>query len=850
MRILFKLVFFAIILIAMGLVALVMFVDPNDYRPEISEQVEKATGRKLTLSEIKLSVFPWVALKLGPLSLSNAKGFKAETFAKVNATEVRVKLMPLLKKKLEMDTIILDGLTLNLEKNKAGKTNWDDLTAKGNDEDADSSNDTAGGKPALAAINIAGVKLTNANIIWDDASTSERYQLNNFNLTTDPLIPGEPVDVDMDFDLGSKKPQVQAHIGLTSKIMIDLDSQQYSLSNLTFTTQAKSKELPFSTADIALKGDINADMMKQLISVGDLALTVKANKDNQVANIVLKGDVNADMAKQLVSIDGLDLTLKANKDNQVIDASLSSNVSTNLATQQSTLKTVNLTAVITDPSMPGGKANIKLSTDIAADMKKQTVSLSKLVLQIQELLVNGDLKASKILSDSPNIAGNIAVNPFNLRQLANQLAIELPVMADSSTLELVKLTTKFTASNKHFNAQNLAVTLDQTKLTGQFGVSNFSDPAINFKLVLDDIDVDRYLPPSTEKAPDAKPVPNAENSDDKLPLEALRGINAKGTFDIGKLKISGTHSNKIHLEINANKGLIKLSPLSANMYQGQYKGNVNLDARGKTLKLSLNENLKGVNVEPLLNDLNGEAKLAGAVNAQVKLIGNGATVAQIKQTLSGNGNFTFTDGAIKGLNIAESIRKAKAALGGKKASGSDAPVQTDFSSLTGTFVAKNGVITNKDLLVKSPLLRVDGHGDIDLPKENLNYNVNASIVGSTKGQGGEELSSLKGLTIPIKITGSFDNPKPTVDLASMIRNQASDEIKSKVSDKLKDKLGGKLGGLLGGALGVETEKPATTEQATPKSNAPEADAPKKVEPKKSVEDQAKDALKDKLKGFF
>jgi AsmA protein len=176
MRIAIKLIFAIILIIVAGLVALPFIVDPNDYKDEISTQVEKMTGRNLTLQgDIGLSVFPWIALELGPLSLSNAEGFKADSFAKVDAAEIRIKLMPLLKKQLEMDTIVLDGLVLNLETDKEGKTNWDDLTQADEvvEEDKKPSEEKAG--PALAAVSIAGVKLSNANILWSDALKGESF---------------------------------------------------------------------------------------------------------------------------------------------------------------------------------------------------------------------------------------------------------------------------------------------------------------------------------------------------------------------------------------------------------------------------------------------------------------------------------------------------------------------------------------------------------------------------------------------------------------------------------------------------------------------------------------------------
>jgi len=818
MRIVFKIIIFIVIIVIAGLIALPFIVDPNDYKQEISSQVEKATGRNLTLDgDIKLSVFPWIALELGPLSLSNAAGFKADSFAKVQQAEIRIKLMPLLKKQLEMDTIVLDGLVLNLEKNKAGKTNWDDLVAN-NDVTPDTTkkdNAPSDDGPALSAISIAGVKLTNANILWSDATTDQTYQLQDFNLNTDPLVPGEATALDMEFDVASSKPQAQAHVKLDSKVMVDLDNQHYKLTDLNLTTQASGEELPFSETNLTLSGDINADMLKQLVTIDDLKLTAQAKNNKQ--------SINADLSAQ---------------------------VSSNLATQQSTVKALVLNAEVLDPTLPSGKANINLTADVTADMKQQTMILSALVIDAYDVLINGDIKASKLLSDNPNFVGNIIVKPFDLRKLANNLKIELPIMADDSTLEMVQLTTEFEASTKYFNAKLLDLTLDQSKLTGNLAINNFAKPAFDFKLNLDEIDADRYLPPAsktedvkvTAQAPAETSAPAAEN---QLPLEALRQINAKGTIDIGKLTISGTHSEQIHVEINATNGLINLSPMSANMYQGQYQGNVGLDARGKTLKLSLNESLKGVKVGPLLKDLTGDDKLSGIANAQAKLTGNGATMMQIKQTLSGNGNFSFTDGAVKGVNIAESIRKAKAALKGDKLPASDSPVQTDFSNLSGSFTATNGIFDNQDLLAMSPLLRINGAGKIDLPREGIDYGLKVSIVETSSGQGGKELADLKGLTVPVKITGTFSNPKPSVDLASMLKEKATEEVKAKVADKLKDKLGGDLGGLLDGILDPKSADPKTDPKTDPATDAP-ADPAVEPVPQKTPEQE----LKDKLKGFF
>jgi len=779
MRTLLKLILLLIVLVVGALIALPFFVNPNDYKQEIADKVEEATGRTLTLEgDIELSVFPWIALELGPLSLSNAEGFKADSFAKVETAEIRIKLMPLLKKQLEMDTVVLDGLVLNLETKKSGQTNWDDLagskaepatTKEPSSAPAEAKADTA---PALAAVSIAGVQLTNANILWDDVKQGQTIKLKNVNLTTDPLVPGEPTALDAVFDIESSAPQAEANVGLSTKVMVDLEQQLYALTGLSFTTKASSQELPFETTEIKLTGDVNADMVKQL-----------------------------------VTIDGLDFTAKAKNATQTIDAQLNGEVSSNLGNQQSAINGLALTANIVDPALPNGKAAIKLSADVKADMQQQTAAISGLLIEALDLLIKGDVTASKLLSEKPQFAGKLNIDAFNLRQLAKQMAIELPVMADDSTLSTVAVNTQFAGSTDSFNAKSLKVTLDQSTLTGNLGVANFAKPVINFKLNLDEIDADRYLPPVPEgEQKAAPPAAAAAAGATELPLEPLRQLNAKGSIDIGKLKISNIRTEKIHVTLKAADGLVKLSPMSANLYQGTYKGNVTLDARGKALKLALDENISGVQAGPLLKDMNGDDPISGTANASAKLTGAGANVDQIKSTLTGSGKFSFKNGAVKGINIGESIRKAKAALKGKKVTDSGAPSQTDFSSLTGSFTAKNGLISNKDLAVMSPLLRVNGAGTANLPTEAINYNVKVAIVETSKGQGGKELDDLKGLKIPVKITGTFQEPKPKVDLANLFKQKTKDEAKKKIKEKLDKKLGGKLGDLLGGSSDEKSDE--------------------------------------------
>ena len=148
-----------ILLIVIAMIVLPMVIDPNQFKGQIAAAVESNTGRQLAIEgDLGLSVFPWLGLEIGATSLANAAGFSDRPFAKVDTVQVRVKLLPLLRKELQMDTVILKGLQLSLETDAGGNTNWADLAGAGAAEEKPGEPAPAeAGKVALAGLAIGGV---------------------------------------------------------------------------------------------------------------------------------------------------------------------------------------------------------------------------------------------------------------------------------------------------------------------------------------------------------------------------------------------------------------------------------------------------------------------------------------------------------------------------------------------------------------------------------------------------------------------------------------------------------------------------------------------------------------------
>ena len=228
--------------------------------------------------------------------------------------------------------------------------------------------------------------------------------------------------------------------------------------------------------------------------------------------------------------------------------------------------------------------------------------------------------------------------------------------------------------------------------------------------------------------------------------------------------------------------------------------------------ISLNETLRGVQAGPLLLDLTDNERISGRADAEVQLTLRGADPDSVKRTLNGSARFAFSDGAVKGINIGRLIRQAKAQLSGTALDDAEGPVQTDFSELLASVDVRDGVARNDDLSAKSPLLRVNGEGQADLPADQVDYRLTVALVDTSQGQGGKELADLRGIPIPIKISGALTDPSIGLDLAAVVQKQTeavvqqkADELaakaKEKIGKELEDTLGDKLGEQLGEQAG-------------------------------------------------
>ncbi len=243
-----------VVAVAALLTAVWLFVNPNDYKGRIEALVRHSTGRDLALTgQIKLSVFPWIALELGPASLGNPPGFGTEPFASVQHVALRVKLLPLLRKKLQVGRVEIDGLDLRLRKNAAGVGNW---TGFGG---AQSTPASVGGGP-VGLPDLAGIVLKNGRVSY------QSIVADHVDLDVGHLGTGLAVPVKLALDLSTKPGATP--FDFVANFNFTPDAAARSFRFATLQLQGKLHPKPGSTAAWDFTApDTTVDVAAQTVTV-------------------------------------------------------------------------------------------------------------------------------------------------------------------------------------------------------------------------------------------------------------------------------------------------------------------------------------------------------------------------------------------------------------------------------------------------------------------------------------------------------------------------------------------------------------------------------------------------------
>lgn len=729
-------------LIVLGIVVAVLlaapfFIDVNDYKAEIEQGVENATGRKLSVGAISASLFPWVGVQLDDVHLANRAGFSERDFLAVQRLHVKLALLPLLSKEVEIKHFEVVSPKVYLERHANGETNWGDLVSQGGNaapaEGAPAAGSGGGGgaAPLLAALKAESISLNGGELIWADGE-KKPLVLSDLELLLNDVQLDRPISTHMSGKLDGNAFNVDAKVG--------------PLGDLSKLEPAK----------LAVQGQVKVENVR----LGPF-------QDVIAGWPAMMGDVNNATAAATANIEARPDGVRTGEGTVVVE----------------------------------GAHKLELNWKIEMPKPEQ------LELRRAELAVDGksivDVKGNvKQLTSAPVFQLRLEGQPLERTWLAGFLP-ELNSMyaAHPAPWKQIKFGTLIAGDDKHVDIRDLQLMLDG-ELVQVSGAVVYKQPDIRLRITTKDLHVDPWLPQAKEQAAagmDLSIVREAVAAEEQAAEPDLRFLKpwlVTAKFQTNTMFLRGLEMKNFQANINGSDGRFDLSPLSFGLSGGNVTEKASINVAAYPVRWTESVHVTGVQVGPLLKTLADMDMLEGTMEMDTNLKATGVSDAAVA-SLNGRGNVMLRNGKVKGFDIAGALRKFT------NPGAPSGPQETDFAQLSGSFVITNGVADNQDLFMASPLLRVTGHGKVDLVQKLLDYHVKPRVVGTLKGQGDTGLR--QGLSVPMHISGPFDSPRirPEIDAKAILENAPA----------LLNK--GKVGGALGKILG----KPANGQDAPPPADS-------------------------------
>ena len=746
--------------IVAGLIALLMILalagvgyiaatfDADAQRARLAELVKDETGRQLRIDgEFRLAFFPRLGLSISRATLSDrpaapgraAAGSEPGTFLRIDSAHASLRIMPLLVGKFATDRVVLRGLTGDFVRYRDGSTNFGDLLgeATAGEGSARSTGEDAAGTSAAAAaaipdIDIAGIEISGANISWRDERRNSALKITDLSLQTGRVAPGVPGNLTVRATIEAREPALAAHFELLTGYLLDNTTRSLQLTG--FTAQVHGDALGFNGLDTNLS-----------------ALT--ASFDAAAHRLELK-------SARLIARDKVGLT-------------------------------ANLIAphlVVASGSVSGSPATLELQVERASRKLATQVSLSAPQMQAQRVSFEALGGKIELREGERSLSGEIAgplsadlqARTINLGTIAGKFRISGPELPAGGVALEIKGEAGLDWGKELGDAQ-LNARIEQSNLKARLRTRGLSPLALDLEMNVDRLDVDRYFAAFTAGRSDK---PSAADSAAGKGIGGIAGLEASVKLQAGSLRARGITLSALELGMRASAGKLVVEPLRAGLYGGKLQGSARADAA--TGAMSANAVLTGIDVGPLLHDLGQSDRLSGRGNARFALSSRGGSSDEIRRELGGNASIALRDGAVKGFNLAQMIRRAQAATGLKAGAEQSTSTgeQTDFSTLDASVVITKGVARNDDLNLKSPLLRVGGEGKIDIGAGSVDYLLKTTIVGTLAGQGGKELEGLRGVTIPVRVKGPFDKLSYRPDLSGAVSGAARQRLRDAIDKKL------------------------------------------------------------------
>ena len=247
-----------VVALVVGLVtAVVNLFDPNQFKDQFVRYVHERTQRDLLLDgELTMRYFPKLGIESGKASLSQRRS--AREFASIERSRVTLAWLPLLRGRMHVDSLEVEGLKAQVVRLKDGRTNVDDLWRDLVTADA-------------AQIDVDRVRLLNAQLQWNDELVWQRGALHELSIDVGHLADGVPAPLVAGARVDASVANVDAKLQLKGRLMFDAANGRLELARIE--SRLEGKALGIDNLTLSAKGDVTALPRERLLQADNVVLS-------------------------------------------------------------------------------------------------------------------------------------------------------------------------------------------------------------------------------------------------------------------------------------------------------------------------------------------------------------------------------------------------------------------------------------------------------------------------------------------------------------------------------------------------------------------------------------------------
>lgn len=676
-------------------------------------------------------------------------------------------------------------------------------------------------------IDIAGLTLRNGQIHLHDRKRGYVGRIANLELNTGRMTADQPFDLAFRGHLLGDFPTADARFEGQSLVKFNADQKTYSAQRVNVQASGLLGEL--KARSIGLRGNLAYSAYSQMFSAGGLDFSVQGDIESEKpvknfeASLVVP-QLKLDRSQAELHVEKLNLRSKGEQAGETFDLGLDA---PNLSISPDAAKGEPLTATVQLQGKNDRLVMVLGMSGLGGNARQLT---------LKELKLDGRMQQGEQLVQV-NMTSPASWDVFEekgaLSAMRGDVRIEHPALP-GGTFEFPFIGSIAADMAKGDIKSELDAVLSGSKLAIRMGVKQQDRPKVDFELQADKLDFNTLFPAASKVAAPGSPAAKAEEKRKQeaeaapekpapaappaapAPAEPARTINLaflgdidlSGKIGVGALKINALEADAFNANLRAIDGKLQISDIRAELYDGTLAGRLSATSKNE---VAVDLTANGISMEPLLVALSGEPRVSGKGSLRAKLTSQGMTMPALRAGLNGSAQLQVRDGAIRGIDAARTLHQVqelvRSVAKGDTASAPmnfDPGVETSFSMLDLDMAFSNGQGTVRKLSLVSPAVRVSQGkpASIDLVNQQMDIVVNLRVSGSANDT--RELAGLRGVTVPVRVTGAFDHPSYQVQW----KDVAGVAVREAVKGGLLELLGNQLESVVPGGAAPAPAQPA------------------------------------------